>query len=159
MLHAAAMFAGLLLVWLALTQRAASPADYAIAAAAALACVLFAWRFGGMGRAFSRAPRLLILRLSRAGAILSGALSTLRAALAADVTLKPALVRVRTRAVGAGARAVLAEMISAAPGQVVIETDAEGLLLHVMDEDRVDAAELGVIEAQVLAAVSQEAPA
>lgn len=157
MLHAAAMLAGLLLVWFALTQRAVSVTDLALAGVAAGACLLLAWRFGGVGRAFLRAPRLLVLRLRRVGAVLRGAVSAVRAALAADVTLKPALVRVRSRASGAGARVVLAEMISAAPGQVVVEADADGLLLHVMDEDRVDAAELGAIEAHVLGAVSQDA--
>ena len=159
MLHAAAMLTGLFLIWLALTQRAFSIPDLAVAFAAALACVLAAWRFGGVGRGFARAPRLLVLRMRRAGAVVRGAVRALRDAIAADVTLRPALVRVRSRVTGAGARAVLAELISAAPGQVVVEADADGLLLHVNDEDGVDAAELGALEAQVLGAVSQEAPA
>lgn len=159
MLHAAAMLTGLFLLWLALTQRGLSLVDIGLGLAVALVCMLAAWRLGGIGRGFARAPRLLILRLSRVGAVLRGAVQTVRDALAADVTLKPALVRVRSRVTGAGARAVLAEMISAAPGQMVVEADGEGLLLHVNDEDGVDAAELGALEAQVLGAVSQEAPA
>ncbi len=159
MLHAAAMLTGLFLIWIALTQRVFSLAEFGLAVVVALACVLVAWRFGGIGRTFARGPRLLLLRLSRAGAVLQGAFRTIRAALAADVTLKPALVRVRSRVTGQGARAVLAEMISAAPGQVVVEADADGLLLHVNDEDGVDAADLGALEAQVLSAINQEAPA
>jgi len=159
MLHAAAMLTGLFLIWLALTQRGLSPLELGVAAAAALACVLIAHRFGGVGRAFARGPQLLLLRLRRAGVVARGALAAVRAALAADVTLKPALVRVRSRVTGAGARAVLAEMISAAPGQVVVEADSEGLLLHVNDEDGVDAGALGALEADVLGAISQEAPA
>ncbi len=159
MLHAAAMLTGLFLIWLALTQRGFSLVELAVGLVAAIGCVAVAQRFGGVGRAFARAPRLLLLRLSRAGAVAQGAFGAVRAAIAADVTLKPALVRVRSRVTGAGARAVLAEMISAAPGQVVVEADAEGILLHVNDEDGVDAAELGRLEAQVLSAISQEAPA
>lgn len=159
MLHAAAMLTGLFIIWLALTQRGFSIVDLAVAFAVAMACVLATWRFGGIGRAFVRAPRLLALRLARVGAVARGAVRTLRDAIAADVTLRPALVRVRSRVTGAGARAVLAELISAAPGEVVVEADADGLLLHVNDEDGVDAAELGALEAQVLGAVSQEAPA
>lgn len=159
MLHAAAMLTGLFLLWFALTQRGFSPVEIGVAFVVAVVCVLAAWRLGGIGRAFARAPRLLLLRVSRAGAVLGGAMQTVRDALAADVTLKPALVRVRSRVTGAGARAVLAEMISAAPGQMVVEADADGLLLHVNDEDGVDAAELGALEAQVLGAISQEAPA
>lgn len=158
MLHAAAMLTGLFLIWIALTQRAFSLADMGLAAAIALACVVVAWRFGGVGRAFARSPLLLWLRLSRAGAVLAGAVATVRAAIAADVTLKPALVRVRSRVTGQGARAALAEMISATPGQVVVEADADGLLLHVNDEDGVDPAELGAVEARVLSAINQEAP-
>lgn len=159
MLHAAAMWTGLFLLWLALTQRGLTLVDIGIGIGAALACLVVAWRFGGVGRGFARAPRLLILRVGRVGAVLRGAAQTVRDALAADVTLKPAFVRVRSRVTGAGARAVLAEMISAAPGQMVVEADGEGLLLHVNDEDGVDAAELGALEAHVLGAVSQEAPA
>jgi len=159
MLHAAAMLTGLFLIWIVLTQRAFSLVDLGLAAAIALVCVLAAWRFGGVSRAFARNPLLLWLRLSRAGAVLQGAIATVRAAIAADVTLKPALVRVRSRVTGQGARAVLAEMISATPGQVVVEADADGLLLHVNDEDGVDPVELGALEAQVLSAINQEAPA
>ncbi len=156
MLHAAAMLTGLFLFWLALTQRGFGAVEMAIGFAAALACVVFAQRFGGVGRGFSRAPRLLILRLSRVGAVAHGAVRTLKAAISSDVALTPALVRVRSRVGGAGARAVLAELISAAPGEVAVEADAEGVLLHVLDEDAVDAAALGALEADVLAAVRQE---
>lgn len=159
MLHAAAMLTGLFLIWLAITQRGFSLVELGFGAAAALACLVAAYRLGGVGRAFARVPRLLLLRLARAGAVARGALTTVRLAIAADLSLKPALVRVRSRVTGAGARSVLAEMISAAPGQVVVEADAEGLLLHVIDEDGVDAAALGALEAQVLSAISQEAPA
>lgn len=159
MLHAAAMLTGLFLFWLALTQRGLNAAEAAIGFAAALACVLFALRFGGVGRGFSRAPRLLILRLSRAGYVARGAVRTLKAAISSDVALTPALVRVRSRVGGAGARAVLAELSSAAPGEVAVEADAEGVLLHVLNEDAVDASALGALEADVLAAVRQEEPA
>jgi multisubunit Na+/H+ antiporter MnhE subunit len=159
MLHAAAMLTGLFLIWLALTSRGFSLVELGVAAGVAFTCLLVAWRFGGVGRGFARAPILIVLRGSRAGAVVRGAVQTVRAALAADVALKPALVRVKSRVTGQGARAALAEMISAAPGQVVVEADADGLLLHVNDEDGVDAAELGALEARVLAAVRQEAPA
>lgn len=159
MLHAAAMLTGLFLLWIALTQRTETPLDWGLAAGAALGGVLIAWRFGGVGRSFARAPRVLLLGLAGAGAAARGALRVVRAGIAADVSLRPALVRVKSRVTGAGARAVLAEMISAAPGQVVVEADGDGLLLHVIDEDAVDSAALGALEAQVLRAVDQEAPA
>jgi multisubunit Na+/H+ antiporter MnhE subunit len=128
------------------TQRASSPQDWVIAGVAALACVIVALRFGGASRAFSLAPRLLALNVARAGAVVRGTVSTLRAAISADVTMKPALVRVRWRAHGVAERASFANMISATPGMAVVETDADGLLVHVINEDAIDAADLGRLE-------------
>lgn len=153
MLHAAAMLIGLFALWLLSTQLWSAPRDLAIAAGAALACVLVAARFGGVRSAFARAPQFATLAAGRAGAVIVGALSTVRASLAADVTLRPALVRVKTRATGAFTRGAFADMISAVPGAVVVESDPESLLVHVIDEDAVGAEELGRLETRVLAAL------
>lgn len=150
MLHAAAMLCGLAVLWIAVSQRASSPQDWAIAAIVSLLCVAVSLRFGGASSAFARAPRLLALSVARAGAVVRGSLATLRAALSADVTMKPALVRVRSRAQRASDRASFANMISATPGMAVVETDADGLLVHVIDEDAIDAADLGRLEGRVL---------
>jgi multisubunit Na+/H+ antiporter MnhE subunit len=145
MLHAAAMLLGLCIIWLLATQRYSSSEDIAVAVAAAAACVALAVRLGGVSRTYWRAPRALFTVLARAGAVVRGALATLRAALAADVTIKPALVRVRTRGQGIE-RAAFADMLGATPGMAVVETDPEGLLVHVMNEDGIDAADLGRLE-------------
>jgi multisubunit Na+/H+ antiporter MnhE subunit len=151
MLHAAAMLSGIFLLWLLLTQRWATPTDFAFAAAAALACVSAGLVLGGVrDTPFARAPQVLLLTLSRAGAVFSGALSTLRAALAADVSVKPALVRLKLQASAEAVRSAFSETISAAPGVVVVDSDADGVLAHVIDEDAVDAADLGVVEARVV---------
>ena len=146
MLHAAALLSGLLVLWILVTQRASSPQDWVISGVAVLACVAVALRFGGVSRAFVRAPRLVALNVARAGAVARGTLATLRAAISADVTMKPALVRVRSRAQGVAERASFANMISATPGMAVVETDADGLLVHVINEDAIDAADLGRLE-------------
>jgi multisubunit Na+/H+ antiporter MnhE subunit len=146
MLHAAAMLCGLTLLWMLVSQRWSSPQDWLIAVAASAACIVVAWRFGGVGAAFANGPRLLLLTGARAGAVARGALATIRSALAADVTLKPALVRIKTRAERAHDRASFASMISATPGMAVVDTDADGLLVHVMDEDAIDATDLGRLE-------------
>src|SRR5262249_50708896 len=139
-------------------QAWSAPQDFAIAAGAALACTIVTLRLSGGGRnAFARAPQLAALVVGRASAVGLGALSTVRAALAADVPLRPALVRVKTRAGSTFTRGVLADMISAAPGSVVVESDPEGLLVHVIDEDAVHAEDLGRLETRVLAALGDRA--
>jgi multisubunit Na+/H+ antiporter MnhE subunit len=146
MLHAAAMLCCLAILWMLASQHWSSPQDWAMALGASAACVVIALRFGGASAAFLNAPKLLILTGARMGAVASGALATIRSALSADVTLKPALVRVRTRGARAHERASFAGMISATPGMAVVETDAEGFLVHVMNEDAIDADDLGRLE-------------
>lgn len=148
MLHAAAMLLGLCVLWLLATQRLHSIADVAVAIAAGALCVLVTARTAGVSRAFARAPWALFTVVARAGAVLGGCLTTMRAALAANIRIKPALVRVRTRGRGPE-RAAFADMLSATPGLAVVDTDPDGLLVHVMNEDAIDAADLGRLEDQV----------
>jgi multisubunit Na+/H+ antiporter MnhE subunit len=150
MLHAAAMLCGLILLWMLNTQAWSSPQSWAIAAGASFFSVLVALRFGGASPAFSRAPKLLLAVVARSGAVVRGALSTMRRAVSADVTLNPALVRVKMRAPRAVERASFAHMLTSTPGMAVVETDADGLLLHVMNEDKIDATELGRLEQAVV---------
>lgn len=151
MLHAAAMLTGLFALWLLLTQRWDTPVDFAIAGGAALMCVAFASRFGGLGRGgpFARAPQTLAMLAERAGAVVRGAMSIVRASIAADVTLKPALVRVKWRTPDEAARVAFADMINAAPGAVVVETEPDGVLVHVVNEDALDATEFARLESRV----------
>jgi len=156
MLHAAAMLTGLLAVWLLWTQRWSGPVEIGVAIGAAALCVMFLLRFGGISSVFARMPVLLMAGVAHAGAVLRGAVRTIRAALAADVTLNPALVRVRTRVASAEGRAALANLITAEPGLAVVEIDADGLLVHVMEEDAVDTRDMGRTEARMLAAMGEE---
>lgn len=157
MLHAAAMLIGIFALALAVFGRGLAPEALAAAAMIAATCVMFALRFGGVGKNGFSAPQSGLLGVARAGAIVQGALATIRRAVAADVTLRPALVRVKTRASDAFARAVLADQMSAAPGAVVVDADTAGFLVHVTDEESVDAAELGALEARVLGALGERA--
>lgn len=149
MLHAAAMLGATALIWMTLTQRWSSPQDWLIAGVVGLACTVFAWRFGGATSAFARSPRLVMANLARAPAVLRGGLATLRSAISADVAIKPALVRIKTRSSRSAEIASFAAMLSAAPGAVVVASDDEGLLVHVLNEDQIDASELGRIERSV----------
>ena len=153
MLRAAAAFFGLTLIWLLATQRFGAVGDLAIAAGAAAGAHLSGVRFGGGASAgFVQAPRLVWLGLSRADIVLSGAASTARAALAADIALAPGLVRLKTRGVDPDTRADLATLVSATPGAVVVDADAEGLLIHLIEESEAESGDLGALEARVIAA-------
>lgn len=153
MLHAAAMLIGIFaLATLVLGGRDLAEV-VAPAAAIAAVSVMFAVRFVGIGPTAFSAPQVVLLSLSCAGAVVRGTLATMRAAIAADVTLQPALVRVRTRAQAEFTRAILAHLMSAPPGLVVVESDADGMLAHVTEEDRVDAVAIGALEARVMSAL------
>jgi hypothetical protein len=56
---------------------------------------------------------------------------------------------VKTRALRAHERASFAHLLSITPGMAAVESDADGVLLHVINEDSVDAAELGRLEQSV----------
>lgn len=157
MLHAAAMLIGLFALAMLAFGLGASPQALLVSGVAAIVCVAFCARFGGIERSPFSAPHMLALFAARAGVVLRGALSTIRAAVAADVTLKPALVRVRTRGADPFAKTVLSDLIGAAPGALVVEADAEGALVHVTDEDSIDTADLGVLESRVLGLLGDRA--
>ena len=134
MLQAIALFFGTFSVWLLLEQRFSAVA-LIVAAVAGLVCVALTARLTGLGqRTFTMMPKLAAMQLLRAGAALGDAITTVRAAIAADVKLRPAWVRVRTRANDTLSVATLANLISATPGAVVIASDSDGLLVHVNDE-------------------------
>jgi multisubunit Na+/H+ antiporter MnhE subunit len=158
MVRAPAAVFGLFAIWLLLTQRFAAPQDFLVAALAALLSLGVGLRFGrATTPVFGFAPQLLLLGLSRAGVVLRGAISTLSATLAADVSLTPALARLKTRSADNDVRAELANLISAAPGAVVVDTDAEGVLMHLLHEDAVETAGYAELEAKAAAAFGARA--
>lgn len=155
MLHAAAMLLGIFALGLLVIGVGVSPETPAAAGGVAIVVTLLAAHFGGTRDNAFAAPQLGLLGVARARDAIGGAFSTLRAAGAADVTLKPALVRVKVRTDDARAQAALADQLSAAAGAVVIDVDADGLLVHVLDEDAIDGGEIGGLEARVLSALGQ----
>lgn len=158
MINAAAMLICLWILWIALGPHPISVETMATGAGAALGCVLISARLRALDKpgVFFAAPRLLTLAAAQAPRVLRGALATSAAALRPQ--LRPALVRIRTRPGSGEAQAAFADFITAAPGSVVVETDAEGLLAHVLDEDAVDGAAWTRLETQVIAAVDGGRP-
>lgn len=140
MLHAAAMF-----VCLALVAALLAPGQLWIILGVTGASVLAAAWLGGGSPSPLRLVTTAPQSLARFVANLAAAATVGRAALAADVSLKPALVRLRIRPRDSHSLAALAGMISAAPGANVVETDAESLLVHVLNEDELDAERLGAV--------------
>ncbi|HET9230953.1 MAG TPA: Na+/H+ antiporter subunit E [Vitreimonas sp.] len=152
MLHAAAMLAGLFALGLLLTLGWASSDQALLVFGAALASAGAAMWLGGIRKnAFSTAPQFIVLIASRALDVVRASLTTIRAALAADVTLKPALVSVHAETAGPFARAAAADLISAVPGSVVVETESDGVLVHVMNEDAMDSATFTALQRRTAA--------
>lgn len=153
MLRAAAAFFSAFSIWLLVAQRVHSAAELVLGAGIAAAAVLIGLHFGGgASGGFARAPGMLWLGASRGKGVISGSMLTARAALAGDVKLSPGLVRLKMRSDDPDVRADLAALISATPGAVVVDTDVEGLLIHLIDEDDADGHELSGLEARTLTA-------
>lgn len=141
MLHAAATFIGLFIVSLILVEPLAGRDALAAAAAIAGAATVVGMRLGGGPAAFMQ----VILGAARSWRaclrVLTGALKTIRTAVAADVSMRPALIRVANARGAMGARTRVAHALGAAPGAIVVDVDESGLLVHVTHEDDGDAAE------------------
>lgn len=129
-LHAAAMTLALL----AISMLIGAGAGVLPAVLMALACVVLAARLGGVSAVFARAPRDSVAAVTGLGEVFRGAFKTARAAVAADVTVWPALVRIKSASPQAELAAA-AHKASAAPGALVVAADSDGLLVHVLDEN------------------------
>lgn len=139
MLHGAAMLVGLSLLWSVAVGAPNSVDKLAAASVAVIAALALSARFGGIGAASAATPGGLVWLLRRGPALAAATLGTLRVTLTEKTGLAPALMRVRPRDNAGAGWAMLAGRISAHSGMVVVETDADGLLVHVIDENRVDA--------------------
>jgi multisubunit Na+/H+ antiporter MnhE subunit len=151
MLQAAAMLVGLWAAWLLLTQARFTPEQIGVAVAIACLCVAVGVRFGGL-RGLGFPPGVALQRLRRAPETFRAALGAARAAIAADISLRPALIRIKPRQLSASAKAAFADAISANPGWIAVESDAEGLLAHVLDEEAVEPHQISALEDGVRAA-------
>jgi hypothetical protein len=131
------MLLGLWIILLLLTLPATALGVAQAALGAALATAM-ALRAGGASRAFSRSARSVVGLLTRNGVVIGSAIATIRAALAADVTLSPGLVRIRVaNEDGSDAEDVVAK-IGAAPGFCVVSAERDSVLAHALNENSVD---------------------
>lgn len=155
-MHVVALLASLAGLWIILFGAPRDVAGYVAGAGVVMLIALWTARFGGVDRESAplwRWLRLAPLTMRRIFSSARGAAATSRMALAADVPLLPALVRVRLRPQSDAARAALAHVISAEPGGVVVDIDSDGLLVHVLQEQAIDAPQLARIESAVMRAV------
>ncbi|MET0181269.1 MAG: Na+/H+ antiporter subunit E [Caulobacterales bacterium] len=156
MAHAAALIAGLAALWITMFATSVSVPALVLCAGAVLAALLWTARFGGVDSESAphwRWARLAPMIMRQLMTNIRGAGAVARRAIAADVTLRPALLRIRMRQQSEDARATFANFINAAPGIVVVDIDSQGLLAHVIEEESVDASDLGDLESTVIAAV------
>lgn len=147
MVHAAATWLGLFLIGLVATQGANAVALAACTAGCALASVyLFGVERANLGAMLSALAGLL----ARVPALFRGAARTMRAIVAADVTLRPALVQVKTYAEDDFSLGATVCAMSASPGVVAVDASGESILVHVIEERDDSAADLRAIEASIV---------
>lgn len=149
MLHAAAMLAGLFFLAFIFTSPVLGANAVFAAVAIALAAAAFGLRFGGASRAFSGVLASIGFAPAAARRALGGALKTVRLAAAADISLHPALIRIRAARAGPFEQVRIAAAAGGAAGAIVVECDSEGLLVHANDEEGVEVKEFERIEARI----------
>ncbi|MBL8548416.1 MAG: hypothetical protein JNJ73_00420 [Hyphomonadaceae bacterium] len=126
MAQAAAMLTGLIALWFMLAPSADGAAGAIGIGAAALAFGAARWL---MGKAPAmRGARLRIGRFKRGGGILQAAFAPGR--------LKPGFVKIKARDEAMSAALARA---AAQSGAVVVEVEADGLLVHALDEEAIEA--------------------
>lgn len=137
MLQALLVIAGLgawaVAAWGGVAVQDAAPLGVSVAVAA-----LIAARLGWLGQDAAILPRafLALARTpARVRAKASGALQVAQAAVSADVTIKPALVKLPLRDPDAEARAGAASALSEAPGAFAVALGPDAVLVHVLNED------------------------
>lgn len=154
MLRFAAAAVGLALVWAAL-RPAADAASLTIAGVGVSLALLALHGLGLLADPGASTLARAQLWLQRTGARLAGALSVLGAALSARPAAAAGLVRVRTRSPSPAAHAAFAQAVSATPGLVAVAIDEEALLLHALDEERVDVPALVSLELRAETALGE----
>lgn len=139
MIRAATMLLGLWIILLLMTLPVTAMGA-AQAGLGALVATALAMRAGGASRAFSRLPWSVAALVFRLGGVVGAAAATIRAALAADVTLSPALVRIRLGSNDGIDGADAVAKIGVASGLSVVALAKDSLLAHALNEDNVDIA-------------------
>jgi multisubunit Na+/H+ antiporter MnhE subunit len=143
------LFLGLGALWTLWVQRALTLQDWFFAGVAVLLCAALALRFARRTPSQKLAFKAFAVFASRVGQSWRDAGAVMSAALSADIKLRPSLVRVRLRGADESAHAAFANLVTAAPGAVSVELDTDGLLVHVLREDSIDARVLGRLEARL----------
>ncbi|MGE0046040.1 MAG: Na+/H+ antiporter subunit E [Hyphomonadaceae bacterium] len=146
MIYAAASLVGLTAFWYALAPGGEGIVLGGVSIAVACALGLRLTQADRESAPLARAPWLIAFFFARLPAAMSESARVLRAALAADVTLKPELLRIRARTSDGFSRATFANALTSAAAAIVVETDAEGLFAHLMQEDALDARALAALE-------------
>lgn len=137
MLQALLVIAGLG-AWAVAAWGGAGPQDVAPIAVSVLLALLIALRLGWLGRDAAILPRALTALArtpARIRAKTAGAWQVAQAAVSADVTIKPALVKLPLTDPEAASRATAAGALSEAPGAFVVALAPDAVLVHVLNED------------------------
>lgn len=146
MLYALGLVAALLALALVLVGPVAG---WAGVVAGALVGLLLAVRFGAIGPEGAPYSRGLAHLGFQTRLLINGAIGTVRvarSALAADLTVEPHLVKLRTRPMAEPTRAALALALSQRPGVASLDLGEDNQLVHALHESETDSRALALIE-------------
>ena len=87
------------------------------------------------------------------GEIFKANIRVLRACLASEVNINPALVKIRTRCQSDLARTIFANSITLTPGTVTVDIDGDMLLVHALFEDEAQPEDFEEMDRRVARAV------
>jgi hypothetical protein len=119
MLRTAATFSGFCVIAFLLLQPAPVIESVGVSLGLGIACTALAVRAGALSDLFARAPAVFLAAFQNVR--LREAMIIANAVIAPGRTLRPALMRIRGRALDY-------------PGAVLVEADEVGALIHVLDE-------------------------
>ncbi|MBI1185783.1 MAG: hypothetical protein GC206_00325 [Alphaproteobacteria bacterium] len=157
MFRFAAAAAGLAILW-AMLRPPLGLADLAVAGVGAVATVLIMHRLGLLRGQAIPMPAQARFWVQGADRRFAAALRVLAAGLSPRPGASSGLVRVRVRAQTPASQAAFAQAAGAAPGLVVVDIDDEALLLHALDEERVDVGVLARLELSAETALGEARP-
>lgn len=149
MTYAAALVLGLALIWIGWAPLPAEPSGWIAAGVAIVVAFIAALSMRIVDREsapYFRTPFVLALATASVRRMAAVTIDLAKRAFASDPRLHPALVHFRTRELGDNTRAAFANLAALSSGAIVVDSQDDALLLHVLIEEDADEIDLRDLE-------------